>query len=256
MFPLFLILWKKIRGICLVKSSKTVSVIMAGYNESNNIQRAMKDTYEMLEANFCKFEMILVDDASKDSTLFMMEQFAKDHPNVKVLPNYCNLNYGASTLRGICAAENDYVTFNACDLPLAIDDMLTQLLEMDEDVDVLVMQRTDYKTTKWRCVTSQINSLLLHILFPKLMSGTPVLNYVQIYKKQVIRDILPLARSPIFVWCELVFRAKLKGYHLVNVMVKCNVENIRKGAFGHPHDIIWGIYDMIRFRIRLWNNSY
>jgi undecaprenyl-phosphate 4-deoxy-4-formamido-L-arabinose transferase len=72
----------------------------------------------------------------------------------------------------------------------------------------------------------------------------------------MIRSIIPFARSPIFVWPELIFRAKLKGYKVDNIRVKCNVENVRKGAFGHPHDIMWGIYEMLRFRIRLWNKNY
>lgn len=29
----------------------------------------------------------------------------------------------------------------------------------------------------------------------------------------------------------------------------------RKGTLGKPHDIIWGIYDIIRFRIRLWKRN-
>ncbi len=94
------------------------------------------------------------------------------------------------------------------------------------------------------------------ILFPALVKGTPVLNFVQIYKRDKIRSIIPLARSPIFVWPELIFRAKLSGLYVKNVPVKCNIENLRKGAFGHPHDIIWGIYDMLRFRIRVWKKDY
>lgn len=237
-----------------MKSQRSVSVVLAGYNEEENIDRAIQETYNALEENFEKFELILIDDASKDSTLNRMEQFASDHENAKILPNYANLNFGASVLRGLCAASNDYVTYNACDLPLSNSDLVRLVKEMD--ADVLVLERTDYKTTKWRGITSDVNKTLLKILFPKLTKGTPVLNYVQIYKRDIIRSIIPFARSPIFVWPELIFRAKLKGYQVDNTKVKCNVENVRKGAFGHPHDIMWGIYEMLRFRIRLWNKNY
>lgn len=238
------------------KSNRSVSVVLAGYNEENNIDRAMQETYEALFNNFSMFELILVDDASKDKTLEKMLEFQKNHNHVIVLPNYVNMNFGTSVLRGLCVARNDYVVYNACDLPLSTTDLVALVRNMDERTDVLVLERTEYKTTKWRGVTSDINKLLLKILYPKLTKGTPVLNYVQIYKRVIIKNIIPLARSPIFVWPELIFRAKLKGYIVDNIPVKCNVENVRKGAFGHPHDIIWGIYEMLRFRIRLWSKKY
>lgn len=238
------------------KSQRSVSIVLAGYNEKDNIGRAMQETYDAISANFEKYELIIIDDASTDNTLSKMIEFEKNHSNVRVIPNYANLNFGTSVLRGLCAAQNDYVVYNACDLPLSNEDLVMLLKKMKEDTDVLVLERTDYKTTKWRGITSDVNKLLLRILFPKLTKGTPILNYVQIYKKKIIKDIIPFARSPIFVWPELIFRAKLKGYRVDNVQVKCNVKTVRKGAFGHPHDIMWGIYEMLRFRIRLWKNNY
>jgi glycosyltransferase involved in cell wall biosynthesis len=237
-----------------MKSQKSVSLILAGYNEESNIEQSMQQCYQALNNTFEHFELILVDDGSKDHTLEKMRTFSNMHPNIQVLPNYINLNFGTAVLRGLLAASYDYIIFNACDLPLSVDDMINLLLK--EDADVLVLERIGYKTTKWRQITSNVNKLLLKFFFPKLTKGTPVLNFVQIYKKDKIMNILPLARSPIFVWPELIFRAKLAGLQVKNIPVKCTVENVRKGAFGHPHDIIWGIYDMIRFRIRVWQRNY
>lgn len=239
-----------------MKSQRSVSLILAGYNEEANVERCMRLSYEALSEAFETFEMILVDDASKDSTLEKMRLFSNEHENVRVLSNYVNLNFGTSVLRGLLAARFEFIIYNACDLPLASDDMVNLILNMEEDTDVLVLERTGYKTTKWRRITSDLNILLLRILYPKLTKGTPVLNYVQIFKKDIIKKIIPFARSPIFVWPELIFRAKLAGLKVDNVPVKCNIENLRKGSFGHAHDIIWGIYEMLRFRIRVWRKRY
>ena len=159
-------------------SERSVSVVLAGYNEQDNIDKAMLETYNAISVAFENYELILVDDASKDATLEKMYTFEKNHTNVRVLPNYVNLNFGASVLRGLCAARNDFVIYNACDLPLAVDDLVGLLKHMDKEADVLVLERTNYKTTKWRGITSDVNKLLLKILFPKLTRGTPVLNFV------------------------------------------------------------------------------
>lgn len=239
-----------------MKSNRTVSVILAGYNEEDNIEYAMEETFRSLNDNFHVYELLLVDDASRDSTLDRMEAFASTHEHVRVLRNYVNLNFGTSVLRAMLAAENEYVTYNACDLPIKPEDLVHLLQNMDKNSDVLVMERKDYLTTKWRGLTSKANILLLKLLFPRLTKGTPILNFSQIFKRDSVKKIMPYARSPIFVWPELVFRAKLKGMQVENVPVKCNITKVRKGSFGHPHDIVWGIYEMVRFRIHLWKGDY
>ena len=65
----------------------SVSVVLAGYNEEQNIDRAMEETYQALKARYEQFELILVDDASKDNTLEKMRSFAEDHPGTIVLPD-------------------------------------------------------------------------------------------------------------------------------------------------------------------------
>lgn len=237
--------------------NSSLSVVLAGYNEEANIELAVKESIDMLESNYEDYELILVNDASKDQSALIMQQLADSNSKIKYMENYINLNFGTSVLRGMLMAEKDYVMFNAMDLPLdpsLIPNYLTIMKE--SNADVLVLEREGYKTTKWRKITSNVNHLMLCVLFPKLVKNTPVMNYIQIYKRDKLNCILPLARSPIFVWPELIFRAKLnEEYQVMNVKAPCQVNNLRKGAFGKPHDIIWGIYDMLRFRIRLWKKS-
>lgn len=239
----------------MVKSDRRVSVILAGYNEKKIIEKSMQEIVRSLDNYFTCWELLLIDDGSRDSTGRLMQDFAQNYPNVRVMENGVNLNFGISVLRGLAAARYDYIVYNACDLPLTPQDMAEAVIHMKESTDVLVLQRKTYRAAMWRKMTSLGNRILIKLLFPCLSRGTPDLNYTQIYRRRVIRQIMPLARSPIFVWPELVFRAKLKNMTVENKKVKFVVKNVRGGAFGRPHDIIWGIYDMLRFRIRLWKKN-
>ena len=237
-----------------MKYQKSISIVLAAYNEDNLVESAVKEIIEVLENSFNDYEVILIDDGSTDCTRERMERCSSAYTNVLVLENYVNLNFGTSVLRGLYSASKDCVMFNAVDLPLAPADIPKVFNDID-DCDMVVLQRTGYKTTLWRRITSQINVLMLNILFPHLIKGTPILNFIQIFKRNRLQEIKPLARSPIFVWPELIFRAKLAGFKWKNILVKCAVEEVRGGAFGKPHDIIWGIYEMLRFRGRLWKRN-
>lgn len=227
---------------------------MAGYNEGPLVRESVEECVHVLGRDFDDLEIILVDDGSTDDTAGHMEAMAAKYPCVTVLRNEINLNFGAATLRGLACAKKDIIIFNAMDLPLDPTLIKNIVHEMGE-ADMMVLQRADYAATRWRRVTSFINSLMLRMLFPLAIRGTPVLNYVQVFKRDIIPVVMPLARSPIFVWPEMIFRAKYAGLGVTNRETPVQVKNLRKGAFGKPHDIIWGIYDMLRFRIRKWGHN-
>lgn len=231
-----------------------ISYILAGYNEAPQIEESIQRIVNSLEKDFDDYELILIDDASTDGTGELMERTAEGNAKIRVIHNLVNLNFGTSVLRGMKAATKEWIIYNAADLPLYPEETKS-VLESAQEYDVLVLERTEYKGTGWRKLTSKANLLLLNILYPRLMRGTPVVNYIQVFRKECISKCIPLARSPIFVWPEMIFRAKLAGIRVGNFRHTPHIGKPRKGAFGKPHDIIWGIYDMLRFRLRLWQKK-
>lgn len=235
------------------KCGESMSFVMAGYNEEQNVTLAVQTVAHALEEAFERYEIVLVDDGSKDDTLRLMKQCAESDPHVRVIENGVNLNYGAGVLRGLKAARCDWVVYDAFDLEMEPHDFVKLFLAMDKSLDVVVYERETYEAVAWRKFASMLNKSLLHLLFPLLMRGTPTLNHTQLFRRACVDDIIPLSRSPIFFSPEMIFRAKLKGYKWANQRIPFHsIDGVRKGAFGHLYDIIWAVTDMLRFRIRLW----
>lgn len=235
-----------------MKIKTSLSVVLAGYNEEENVENAIRETEQVLRSSFENWEIILVNDGSADATGAIMKKWSELNSHIKYLDNVVNMNFGASVLRGLYSAEKEFVIYNAMDLPLLPSDMPSIMMEIEEDnVDCLILERTGNKSVAWRRICSLGNQILLRILYPVLTRGTPILNYIQIYRTEILKDIMPLARSPIFVWPELIFRVKMKGYRWRNRKTPCSVKQLRKGAFGRPHDIIWGVYEMMRFKTKI-----
>lgn len=108
-----------------------ISVVMATYNRENTIIRAVKS---VLEQSYRDIELIVVDDASTDGTLGVLEEISD--PRMRVIK--CDINSGASAARnvGIRAAEGDYITFHDSDdvlLPTKLEEQLRYLQENDLD---------------------------------------------------------------------------------------------------------------------------
>ena len=234
------------------KSNKSVSYIIAAYNEDSIIEESIEYCIKCLEQDFEEYEIILIDDGSNDDTGHKIDELASKYINVNVLHNLVNLNFGVSVQRGIIASKNDFIIYNAVDLPLD-PNQTKKIIDMMEDIDVLVLQRMEYLgTTKWRKITSFFNRILMLILFPSAKKGIADTNFTQVFRRGIINHVLPMARGPIFTWPEMIFRARYKGLRVKTVDIEYNPRTVRKGAFGRPHDIIWGLYEMFRFRIHLY----
>lgn len=235
------------------KCVESLSFIMAGYNEEKNVIPAVTAVAEALSEGFEDYEIILIDDGSKDCTLQLMHQCAEKDPHIRVLENGINLNYGAGVLRGLKAAKKEWAVYDAFDLEMDPRDFVRLFHEMDKTLDVVVYERETYEAVLYRRFASVLNKGLLHLLFPLLMRGTPTLNHTQLFRRSCLDKIIPLSRSPIFFSPEMIFRAKLCGLKWANQPVPFHsIDGVRKGAFGHLYDILWAVTDMLRFRFRLW----
>jgi glycosyltransferase involved in cell wall biosynthesis len=232
------------------KSLKSISLVLPVYNEKNLLEPAVRHCIKVLSQNFEDFELILVDDGSTDGTGEVMDKLAESDKRIHVLHNYINLNIGISVPRGMATATKDYITWNAVDLPLAIED-IAGLMQYINDCDVLVQERKTYSGyTLWRLITSKINRVLLRILFR--CGDIRDMNFTQIYRREIINKIFPLSKSPAFFTPEMILRAKKIGLRVKSIDVEYHPRPVGQGAFGKPHDILWSMYDMFRFRFNVW----
>jgi len=231
------------------RSRKSLSLIVPVYNECGLVEKAIRECIDGLEKSFEDFELILIDDGSSDGTGDALGSFAKAEPErVILLRNNINLNVGVSVQRGMAIASKDFIVHDAIDFPLAVSDMSRLVEEMD-DCDVLVIERETYASyTPWRWVTSKINRLLLRLLYG--VSDIRDMNFTQFYRRQCLKRIMPLAKSPAFTTPEMIIRARRSGMRVKAVTVPYMPRTSGSGAFGRPHDILWTMYDMFRYRIR------
>jgi hypothetical protein len=93
--------------------------------------------------------------------------------------------------------------------------------------------------------------MLLKAFYSKASAGITDFNFTQIYRRDIIRKILPLAKSPAFTTPEMILRAVYTGLEVKTAKAIYEPRKQGKGAFGKPHDMIWSFYDMARFRVRL-----
>ena len=97
-----------------------VTIIVPCYNEEAALlyflEAIQKTEAEMTAAYGCGFELLFVNDGSKDGTLSVLRRFAKETPNVRYLSFSRNFGKEAAMYAGLWEAKGDYVAIMDADL--------------------------------------------------------------------------------------------------------------------------------------------
>ena len=86
------------------------SFIIPAYNAGNTIVRCLDSIYA-LALNVADFEVIVIDDCSKDNTIAVVEEYAKQHTNITLLRQVDNHRQGAARNRGVAIAKGKYIVY-------------------------------------------------------------------------------------------------------------------------------------------------
>ena len=112
---------------------KTIDIIVPCYNEQEVLETFYHETSKVVDTlEGYAFRFLLVDDGSRDNTIVIMKQLAKEHDNVKYLSFSRNFGKEAGIYAGLKYSTGDYVILMDADLqhpPAMIPDMITGIEE-------------------------------------------------------------------------------------------------------------------------------
>jgi glycosyltransferase involved in cell wall biosynthesis len=221
-----------------------ISVIFPAYNEEMNIRSTIQKALGAMHELGREFEIVIVNDQSKDATGRIADELAAGNPEIRVLHNERNVGSGASVIRGFQQARYELVTHNAMDYPFDLRD-LPKLLQYCSEADIVAAARTSRAGySPYRVLTSVVHKHLLHLLFPLRLSDY---NFVQLYPRSLWQAIQVEARSPAFVTPEAMIRAYDMGYRVKEVAIEYHPRVAGEATSGKPKVIVHSLRDMFSF---------
>ena len=87
-----------------------LSFVIPAYNASTTIVRCLDSIYNLALAE-SEFEVICIDDCSKDNTIAIIEEYAKLRSNITLLRQTENHRQGAARNKGVAIARGKYIVF-------------------------------------------------------------------------------------------------------------------------------------------------
>ncbi len=113
-----------------------VSVIMPCYNTADFLQDAIES---ILHQSYRNFELVIIDDASTDNSLSMMEELAQRDDRIRIIKNERNRGISFSRNQGIINSQGKYIALMDADDIAYPDWMETQIdyLEKHDRIDAV-----------------------------------------------------------------------------------------------------------------------
>jgi len=121
----------------MVMTSKvsTISVVMPAYNLESKIKKTINNTNEKLSKIDCDYEIIVVDDGSKDATRKIANSVKNS--NVRVLSYNVNQGKGFALTMGAINSVSDYIVFMDGDGDIN-NKILNRFISALEHADIVV----------------------------------------------------------------------------------------------------------------------
>ncbi|MCG2686442.1 glycosyltransferase, partial [Candidatus Parcubacteria bacterium] len=118
-----------------------LSVVIPCYNAEHNIRRTLARVGEFLRETRWAFEIILVDDGSRDGTVTIIEEFIEGKKEFRLIKNQ-HRGKGYTVRTGMLAARGKYVLFSDADLATPIEEVKKLLLWVEEQgFDIAIASR-------------------------------------------------------------------------------------------------------------------
>ena len=118
------------------KKEPLISVVMPTFNAQKYISISIES---ILNQTFSNFEFIIIDDASTDNTLKIIEKYSKKDKRIKIIKNKNNLNIGGSLNKGIKHSRSNFIArMDADDIALS-NRLKLQYELMQKDTNLAVV---------------------------------------------------------------------------------------------------------------------
>ena len=107
-----------------------LSVVLPAYNEEKMIQKAAGTIGGILQKEAIDYEIIFVDDGSKDGTWQQIEQTQKEDQHVNGVRFSRNFGKEAAVYAGMAQATGDVVAVMDCDLQHPPETLISMYLSL------------------------------------------------------------------------------------------------------------------------------
>ena len=140
-----------------------LSLVFPVFDEEANLAPLLEHAVRIGDRIGGEFEIVVVDDGSRDRSAAVVEEFARSQPRVRLIRHAANRGYGAALRAGFSEARGELLFFSDADLQFDLDELVV-LLEHARHTDIVAGYRSPRRDPFARRLLARV---LLHPVAPR-----------------------------------------------------------------------------------------
>jgi glycosyltransferase involved in cell wall biosynthesis len=231
-----------------------LSYFFPAHNEEANLEGLVEEALETLPSLADVFEIIAVDDGSKDRTAEIADRLAAAHPDVvRLVRHPANRGYGEALRSGFGAARYELLAFTDGDRQFRVEDIgrLTARLAGADRPDVVAGYRIQRADPIVRILYARTYKLANRLLFGLRVRDVDCA--CKLFRREAL-DGIRVESGGAFFSAELLIKIQAAGRSVVEVGVPHYPRTAGSPTGARP-SVIWrAVKDFWGLRLRMWAN--
>lgn len=217
-----------------------LSLVFPVFDEERTIGEVIESAIHTAQRLFDDFEVVVVDDGSRDGSGAIIDDWRERDPRVQVVRHPKNTGYGAALRSGLRGASGELVFFSDADLQFDLDE-LEALLAHAEQFDIVAGYRFPRRDPWPRRAIAGAWALVVRALF-----GLKIRDIDCAFKvfRRPILDAIPIHSIGAFVNTEILVRARALGASIEQVPVSHRRRRHGTPTGAHPRVLLRAVLEL------------
>jgi len=227
-----------------------LSYFFPAHNEEANLRGLVEEALATLPGLAEVFEIVIVDDGSRDATPRIADELSAADPRVRVVHHPRNRGYGAALRSGFAASRHELLAFTDGDRQFKVVDLgrLTARY-LEGGADAVVGYRIKRADPLVRTLYARAYRLANRIFFG--LRVTDVDCACKLFRREALAGI-KVESGGAFFSAELLIKLRSLGRNVVEVGVPHYPRTAGSPTGAKPQVVFRAIRDFWSLRLRLW----
>jgi glycosyltransferase involved in cell wall biosynthesis len=231
-----------------------LSYFFPAHNEEANLAGLVEEALATLPRLADEFEVLIVDDGSRDATGRIADELSAAHPGlVRAVHHPTNLGYGAALRSGFRAAQLEHVAFTDGDRQFHVEDLgrLIERMAAPDRPDVVVGFRIRRADPLVRTLYARAYRLANRIFFGLRVRDVDCA--CKLFRRPALEGI-GVESGGAFFSAELMIKLHAAGRTIAEVGVPHYPRTAGSPTGAKPSVIVRAVRDFWLLRLRMWSN--
>ena len=228
----------------------SLSIVLPAYNEAANVVAAVEEVSAVAQTLGMDYEIILVNDGSRDRTGEIARTELTSHiPNFKLVEHFPNRGYGGALKAGFGAATKELIAFTPSDNQFDFNEIRLLLAKLTPDVTLVSGRRIHRQDNFIRKLNGFGWNLVGRLLFGYLIKDIDC--GFKVFRRDLLNHI-HVESNGAMIDTEMLAEARARKYKITEVPVT-HKPRIAGNPTGANLKVIFRAFrDLFKFRLRLW----